>query len=158
MVTTSLDHGVPAPLHAHASQPAAHTHSRVFDRLGAILGVACALHCIAMPLVFGILPALGLQFLADHTFDLVIVVFAAIFAFFAARSGLRSHGDRRFAFGFGAAVALLALGHALGDETLAGRIPSILGGLTLALVHFLNLRASGRACPHPQHSSEATSA
>lgn len=125
---------------------AGHGHDGLFDRLGAFLGLACAIHCIAMPLLLGVLPALGLGFLADHTFDLVIVVLASIFAFFAARSGLRSHGDRRIVKGFVAAVLLLALGHLVGEDTLVGRIPSVLGGLTLAVVHFLNLRASRRAC------------
>jgi len=124
-----------------------HGHDGLFDRLGAFLGLACAIHCVAMPLLLGVLPALGLGFLADHVFDLVIVVLASIFAFFAARSGLRSHGDRRIAKGFVAAVLLLALGHLVGEDTLVGRIPSVLGGLTLAVVHFLNLRASRRSCP-----------
>lgn len=125
-----------------------HAHDTLYDRLGAFLGLACAIHCIAMPLLLGVLPALGLSFLADHAFDLVIVGLATIFAVFAARSGLRTHGDRRIVVGFAAAVLLLALGHLVGEESLVGRIPSVLGGLTLATVHFLNLRASRRACRH----------
>ncbi|MBL8785299.1 MAG: MerC domain-containing protein [Deltaproteobacteria bacterium] len=133
---------------AHHEGHEGHAHDGLVDRLGAFLGLACAIHCIAMPLLLGVLPALGLSFLADHVFDLVIVILASIFAFFAARSGLRAHGDRRIVKGFAAAVLLLALGHLVGEESLVGRIPSVLGGLTLATVHFLNLRASRRACRH----------
>lgn len=157
---------LPKPLSLHADAPAApapatasheahahdaHEHShpeRALDRFGAFLGFACAVHCISVPLLIGVLPAMGLGFLADHAFDLAIVVIATIAAFFAARSGWRAHHDRRVMAGFGVAVALLFLGLAVGEESMAGRVPSILGGFTLAVTHIANLRLSKHACAH----------
>jgi len=101
-----------------------------------------------VPLLFGVLPAFGLGFLADHHFDLTIVTIAAVCAVFAARSGWREHHDKRVVAGFVGAIALLGLGHLIGEEGLAGRIPSILGGLTLAVTHLANLRLSRKACDH----------
>lgn len=132
-----------------ADKPAhAHGHGGLLDRFGAFLGFACAIHCIAVPLLLGVLPALGLGFLADHEFDLTIVAIASVCALFAARSGWKVHGDRRIVAGFFAAILLLVLGHALGEESLAGRVPSILGGVALAVTHLFNLRASRKPCDH----------
>lgn len=122
---------------------AAHNRT-LLDRLGAVLGFLCAIHCLAVPLFLGALPALG--FLADHAFDLTLIGVAAVVAFFSARSGLKSHGDKRVALGFLGAVVLLALGHLLGEESLLGRIPSIIGGFALFALHLANLRLSRRAC------------
>lgn len=129
--------------HVHHGASAAFT-----DRVGAVLGFACAVHCVAVPIWIGVLPAVGLGFLADHAFDLTIVGIAAVFALFASRSGWRTHRDGRVVAGFVGAVALLVLGHVLGEESLLGRVPSILGGLALAVSHLANLRLSKRACAH----------
>jgi hypothetical protein len=147
----SLPAGLPiaAEHAAHDAAPhdAVHRHGTpLFDRLGAVLGFACAIHCIAVPLFLAVLPAVGLGFIADHAFDLTIVIIASLFAALAARSGWRSHGDTRVMAGFSLAVGLLVLGHALGEEGLAGRLPSIIGGLTLAVTHLANLRLSKRSC------------
>lgn len=121
------------------------------DRLGAVLGFACALHCITVPLLVGVLPAVGLGFIADHSFDLTIVLIATAFAVLAARSGWRAHGDRRIVAMFVAAVALLVLGLGVGEESLAGRVPSITGGILLAIAHLANLRATGRRTDAHSH-------
>lgn len=123
-----------------------HTPRTLLDRLGAVLGFLCAVHCLAVPLLLGALPALGLGFLADHSFDMAIIGLASVVAFFAARSGLRAHGDARIVVGFVAAVTLLVVGHILGEDGLVGRIPSIVGGFSLFALHLYNLRLSRRAC------------
>lgn len=150
-----MQQSLPTPLHLHAPEvphePAAVTHRGLVDRLGAFLGFACALHCIAMPLLVGVLPAMGLGFLTDHAFDLAIVALASGFAFFAARSGWRAHRDLRVVAAFVGAVALLTLGHAIGEDGPAGRVPSIVGGLVLAVAHIANLRLSKQACRTHDH-------
>jgi hypothetical protein len=50
------------------------------DRLGATASFLCALHCAALPFVFALLPALGLEFLADHTFERWFIAFATLLA------------------------------------------------------------------------------
>lgn len=39
------------------------------DVVGSVLSTLCAIHCLAMPLVAGLLPVLGLGFLGDPAFD-----------------------------------------------------------------------------------------
>ena len=149
-----MQHSLPRtlPVAEHIASEHEHVHhdqgAAIADRIGAFLGFACAVHCIVVPLLFGVLPAFGLGFLADHAFDLTIVAFAAVFALFAARSGWRTHRDGRVMSGFVAAIGLLVLGHLIGEEGLLGRVPSVLGGLALAVTHLANLRLSKRACAH----------
>ena len=143
-----LDLGV-APVSApdHAIHAHAHGASARFDRLGAALGFLCALHCVAVPLLMGVLPSLGLEFLADGAVDLAIVALATVFAGVAAVLGYRQHGERRVVAGFAGAVALLVAAQFFGEENIAGRVVSIAGGLTLAVTHLINMRL-GRRCRH----------
>ncbi len=131
--------------HAH---PHDHEHAprTFYDRFGAFLGLLCAIHCLAVPLLLGVLPAVGLGFIVAHEFDLTIIGIALVFAGLAARSGYRAHGDKRIVMGFVAAVSLLAFGHLLGEDGLAGRIPSIIGGFSLAALHIINLRKTRASC------------
>jgi hypothetical protein len=147
-----LDLGVapvalPAEPHAHGGHAHAHGASARFDRLGAALGFLCAVHCVAVPLLMGVLPSLGLEFLADGAVDAVIVVVATLFAGVASVLGFRQHGERRVVAGFAGAVALLVAAQFFGEENLAGRAVSIAGGLTLAVTHLVNMRL-GRRCAH----------
>jgi len=130
-------------VHPHADEHAPRTF---YDRFGAFLGLLCAIHCLVVPLLLGVLPAVGLGFIAEHEFDLTIIGIAFVFAGLAARSGYRAHGDRRVVIGFVAAVSLLAFGHLLGEDGLAGRIPSIIGGFSLAALHIVNLRKTRASC------------
>jgi hypothetical protein len=153
-----MQQSLPTHLHLHghdvapalAGRPQRARH-QLLDRLGAVLGFACAVHCVAMPLIVGVLPALGLGFLADHAFDLAIVALASLFAFFAGRAGWRAHRDPRVIAAFISAVTLLVIGHAIGEDGLAGRVPSIIGGVMLAAAHLANLRLSNRACATHAH-------
>jgi len=131
--------------HAHPHGPV-HAPKTFYDRFGAFLGFLCAIHCLAVPLLLGVLPAVGLGFMAAHEFDLSIIGIACVFAALAARSGYRAHGDKRIVYGFVAAVSLLALGHLLGEDGLVGRIPSIIGGFSLAALHIINLRKTRASC------------
>ena len=129
----------------------AHEHEHVvaarFDRFGAVLGFLCAIHCVAVPLLMGVLPSLGLEFLADPLVDGIIVSIAALFAIGAGFFGYRNHGDRRVLIGFGAALMLLVIAQLCGEDAIIGRVISITGGLTLAVTHIANTRL-GRRCAH----------
>jgi len=47
-------------------------HAR-FDVLGAIVASACAVHCMAMPLLVALLPAIGLGFLLNESVEQMLV-------------------------------------------------------------------------------------
>ncbi|MCE7933359.1 MAG: MerC domain-containing protein [Chlorobi bacterium CHB2] len=58
----------------------AHTHahtasrtSQLLGRLGLSASTICAIHCMAMPFLLGVLPTLGLGFLASGWFELAMI-------------------------------------------------------------------------------------
>lgn len=61
------------------------------DRLGSCLSFLCALHCLAMPLVIGFLPLLGLSFLGNRTFEQSVCALSIGLAFFCLLNGCRQH-------------------------------------------------------------------
>ncbi|MFO0744354.1 MAG: MerC domain-containing protein [Myxococcota bacterium] len=122
--------------------------SALLDRFGAFLGIACAIHCIVVPLALGVLPTLGLGFLAHEGVDLAIVATASLAAVVAAWLGWRTHRDARIVLGFVASIGLLVLAHAIGESHVGARALSVCGGIGLAATHFWNTRRS-RSCKVP---------
>ena len=62
------------------------------DFLGIAASIACAIHCAVMPLVLGMLPTLGLSFLADHSFHRWMAFACFAIAIAAFLPGFRKHG------------------------------------------------------------------
>lgn len=142
------------PQLAHDSQERPQS---LLDRTGAFLGFACAIHCLSVPFLIGVLPALGLGFVADERFEWLVLVLAAFVAFFSSRSGMRSHGRKAIVWGFGLTFLWLLGGHFLSPEgSFLHHLMSALGGFALFFMHLLNLKwarqAHQGACPlHHQH-------
>src|SRR5512146_710329 len=65
----------------------------VADRVGATASFLCALHCAALPFVFALLPALGLEFLANHEFERWFIAFATTLALTMLIRGYRRHRE-----------------------------------------------------------------
>jgi hypothetical protein len=142
---------VPEPL-ASDDRGTLRTRS-VVDRVGAFASFLCAVHCALLPLVFGVLPALGLSFLADHAFERVFVGFAIVLATTSLIFGLRRHGSYRAFWFLVPGIGLLALGMLLGDDHATARHAVLVsvGGLLVALSHVVNLRLNhvhGPDCVH----------
>lgn len=49
------------------------TNSNSAGKASAIVSIICAIHCMAVPLIAGVLPVLGLGFLESHTFEFVMI-------------------------------------------------------------------------------------
>lgn len=49
-----------------------------WDLLGISLSALCMVHCLALPLIIAVLPALGLSWLADGSFHLSVAVVAVV--------------------------------------------------------------------------------
>ena len=127
--------------------------NRAVDRLGAAASFLCALHCALLPIVFGVLPALGLAFLANHTAERVFVAFAIVLATTSLMFGLRKHGSYRAFWLLVPGIVVLVAGMLVGlDHTnvLHAVLVSI-GGSLVALSHLVNLRLNhvhGPDCVH----------
>lgn len=123
------------------------------DRFGALASMLCAVHCALLPLIFGVLPALGLGFLAEHGYEQVFVSFAILLATISLLYGLRTHGSyRAFAF-LVPGIALLVIGIVIGadhsDPWHAGVVS--VGGTLVALSHLINMRLTHVHSPSCRH-------
>lgn len=108
-----------------------------------VLSALCLVHCLALPFVFAAAPSLAKLFPDRPWVHPLILGIAAPLAMVALWRGWTRHSDRRPAVVGGVGVALLAMGVAVGDDTL-GTIITVFGGLTLAAAHLHNWRAGHR--------------
>ncbi|MBO0861876.1 MAG: MerC domain-containing protein [Chloracidobacterium sp.] len=122
------------------------------DRLGAAASLACAAHCAAMPLLIGLLPLVGLSFLAENQVEWALAGLSiGIGSLSLIPSYARKHRRRRplllFAFGAGLIIAV----RLLADDGLRLEAPAqAIGAILIALAHIVNhqLCRSCAAC-HP---------
>ena len=145
-----------------ASTLATESRGRWFDRLGAGAATLCAVHCAALPVTIALLPALGLEVLASHAFELVFLALSTAFAVLSVAHSLRHHG-RFHAWGLLLAGLGILYGErlvpAIHEQPVPHAIVMSLGGLLVASAHWVNLRRAhgGRPCPHPHdHAGRAT--
>lgn len=116
------------------------------DRLGTWVGAACAVHCLMLPLVVGVLPLLGLQFLAEEGVEYAFLGVASLVALLSALWGLRRHGALRMVAAFACAIGVVLLGFTIGEETAEGRVVMAIGALALVASHRAN-RKLCESCP-----------
>ncbi|MBS1714861.1 MAG: MerC domain-containing protein [Armatimonadetes bacterium] len=140
------------------------------DKWGAFASGLCAVHCLLVGVAFGLLPVLGLEFMASHEAEIGFFSAAILFGFWAIASGRRKHGSWLPAKVFAAGLALVAVshfvighpdGHGHGLHSAVGlQLPesfgavgtamAVAGGLTLVAFHFVNHRLANKAtcgCP-----------
>lgn len=107
------------------------------DQIGTIISSACAVHCLAMPLVLTMLPFLGLGFLAHGAFDVVMITVAMSLALMSLCWGYRIHKSLKTFLFLIAAATFFFVGHEFEGNHLHWLLMT-LGGLSLAGGHLLN--------------------
>jgi hypothetical protein len=130
------------------------------DFIGSVLSTLCAIHCLAMPIIAGLLPVLGLSFLGDRAFERAACVAMTLLACACLVTGCRQH--RRWwllaLLGTGASLTLgTQFLFAADTATTCAKaccaegvnwtqaLVMFTGGGLIATAHLLNLRF-GRAC------------
>lgn len=120
------------------------TFAARLDQAGMVASSLCALHCLAMPLAVGVLPLLGLGFLADEQTEWTLIAITLLLGLISLLPGyLRRH--RRWQplamFVFGAGMILAA--RLLFEESEAVELIGVAsGGICLTAAHAMNLRYS----------------
>ncbi len=120
---------------------------RLADLLGITLSLTCLVHCLALPLLILLAPALGTGIAMPEWVHAAILMLALPAAIFAMKDGWRRHG-RAIPAGLAAAgVSFLGAGlvaHegwiAFTDPETADRLLTSIGAVTLASAHLLNWR------------------
>lgn len=115
------------------------------DAVGTTVSLACAVHCLALPLVVGLLPALGLAHLLDERIEWAFVATTAIIGVASlgpaawrtrARAGWWT-GPACFAAGF-----VLLLGTRLSEDRVGARV----GAAGVALGALARRSPRGQSC------------
>ena len=127
---------------------------RRWDALGMIVSIACVVHCVALPLALGLLPALGLSFLANEGVHEVLAVVVVVVALLAFVPGYRVH-HARYVPAVGAIGVALLTGAAFapGLSVVIESVVTAFGGAVLVAAHVLNHRALARAHVHTPECS-----
>ena len=119
------------------------TQQVVTDKMAIGLSVACAIHCLVLPILILMLPsitALKLDNEAFHLWMVVAVIPCSIYALFL---GCKQHNRRRLVFLTFIGLAMLLLALLLGEERIGGageKIMTLVGASIVALGHWRNFR------------------
>jgi predicted MFS family arabinose efflux permease len=110
------------------------------SRISALLSLACAIHCALTPMLISVLPLLGLEFLASHMLEFVLLGFGLGFGAYSILKGYFSqHHELRPVWVFAIGAALIISGMFFVPEALEPWMVSI-GALTVGLAQVLNVR------------------
>lgn len=122
------------------------------DRVGGCVSALCAVHCASMPMVIGLLPALGLGLLASDAAEYALMSLAIGLASVSLAWGYRLHRSWRALPVLGLGILCLLAGRALegSDREAIGATCMVTGGIAIAGAHGLNLRL-GRRGREPLH-------
>ncbi|MDE0398499.1 MAG: MerC domain-containing protein [Candidatus Poribacteria bacterium] len=107
------------------------------DNTGACLSFACAIHCMAMPLLVTILPLIGLSFLATERAELVLITGAIALAIGSLAWGVRNHRRWRVFLILIVALAFIATARTVVEGSFEVVFYSI-GAILLASAHLVN--------------------
>jgi uncharacterized membrane protein YhaH (DUF805 family) len=131
-------------LHVH---PEDEFEPRRLERAATWLSVACAVHCLVVPLAVTLLPALGasqslhMSAAAEHILTLLVVLSVSA----GAAWGFRRHRDLRIAGFMLLGLIVYLVGHALDGSPYAQSL-SVLGALSLAAASFASARLTQTTC------------
>ena len=115
------------------------------DNTGACLSFACAIHCMAMPLLVTILPLIGLGFLANESAELVLITGAIGLAIGSLAWGIRHHRSWRAFLVLLVALVFIATARTAVEGTFEVVFYSF-GAILLASAHLVN-RHLCKTCP-----------
>ncbi len=122
------------------------------DTVAVVFSAVCMLHCLALPIIFTILPIVNVALLDEQSFHLLMLVFILPVSLIALSIGCRQHKDPLTLtlgiIGLGALTFTAVFGHDLFG--LSGeRLATSAGSLVLALAHIQNYRCCRKNdCQH----------
>jgi hypothetical protein len=121
------------------------------DQLGAAASLTCAAHCAAMPLLIGLLPLVGLSFLANEQTEIVLASLSiGVGILNLIPSYARKHRQWRPLLLFISGASLIIAVKFLTEGSRLETPAMVLGALLIACAHMINRRLcrSCAAC-HP---------
>jgi hypothetical protein len=119
------------------------------ERAATWLSAACALHCLLMPLVMTLLPALGATraMSMSANLELGLTLFVVLSVSAGTVWGFRRHRDWKLTGAMLAGLGIYLLGHVYHSASF-GQALSVLGALALATLSFVSARLTQTTCDH----------
>lgn len=120
-----------------------------WDAVGQLFSALCIAHCVALPVVLGLLPAATAEFLEGEAVHHGLLAFVLVSAVAAFVPGYRRHG-RRSVVGFAvAALGLLGAAAFLVPEEAEALETglTLAGGVLMAVAHARNRTLCRQCCP-----------
>ncbi len=113
------------------------------ERVATWLSLACAVHCLVMPIALSALPLLGSSGFTrvGSSADLLLTLLVVASALAGSAWGYRRHRDSRIVIGTGVGLATYLLGH-LFERAWYGVGLAVAGALVLAASSFISARLS----------------
>lgn len=130
------------------------------DNIAIGLSTVCAVHCLFLPIILTLLPALSLNVLGDETFHQWLLIAVIPTSFIALTMGCRQHKNLSvMIFGLLGLTTLILtafFGHDFLGES-GEKVASVIGAAFIAFGHIRNstLCKSCKATDHQCHSSSA---
>lgn len=126
-------------------------HADWLDRTAMTASLLCLAHCLALPLIFALLPTLGRVLDIPESFHLWMLALAVPASGWALVSGRAHHGVHWPLLLGGCGLALLALGAIVLEGSHGETIATVFGSICLVTAHIANWRLR-----HGGHASHAS--
>lgn len=115
-------------------------HTPLLDKFAVSTSALCAVHCLALPLLLGVFPALGASIFGQESFHVLLLWLVIPLSAVALTLGCRKHKSLLVAAAgvTGLIFLILAatLGHDLGEA--GERIATVIGAIAIAFGHTRN--------------------
>jgi hypothetical protein len=124
----------------------------VLDGLGATASIICAVHCVAVALLLGALPAIGA--LADPRIEWSFLAFSAVIGAWSLLPARRHHHDRAPLTAFLAGMLVLAATRLAGvSHPWIEALLVVIGASCIVWAHWRNRRLmAAHVCSHRAHA------
>ena len=119
------------------------TTQAAMDKLAIGLSLACAVHCLALPLLLVLLPSMAALQLDNEAFHLWMIAAVLPSSVYALSLGCKQHKRYRLFFLGSTGLVLLVLALGLGEERIGAfgeKLLTVIGAGFVAMGHWLNYR------------------
>jgi len=115
--------------------------SPIIDKIGMAASSICAVHCALAPLLITLAPLIGLGFIFDEKFETIVIMVTMGLAFLSLTWGwYQNHRNFMPLYILLLGCSLISLAKIPLVEFLPEPLLMALGGLSIAISHFINLK------------------
>jgi len=127
-------------------------YTGTLDKFAVSASALCAVHCLSLPVLLGLFPAVGATFFGQESFHVLLLWFVIPLSVVSLSMGCRKHKSPAVAILGSAGLTILCLAAFFGHDLLGDdgeRITTLLGATIIAVAHVRNYGLCRKdACEH----------